>query len=102
MPIPTRLISLNLGSQTIGLAEFRTQAHGGLVLVDYRLREIPAELTNEETRHSEIAVALREMMNELRIGHGSVNYAIAAQSAFVRFVKLPLVDAGENRTDYRI
>jgi type IV pilus assembly protein PilM len=92
MRIPTRLISLNLGSQTIGLAEFRIQAHGGLVLVDYRLREIPAGLTNEETRHSQIATALREMMDELRIKHGRVNYAIAAQSAFVRFVKLPLVD----------
>ena len=92
MPIPTRLISLNLGSQTIGLAEFRTHAHGGLVLVDYRLREIPAELTNVEKRHSQIAAALREMMDELRIKHGRVNYAIAAQSAFARFVKLPLVD----------
>ena len=92
MPLPTRLISLNLGSQTIGLAEFRTHAHGGLVLVDYRLREIPAELLNEETHHSQIATALREMMDELRIKHGRVNYAIAAQSAIARFVKLPLVD----------
>ena len=92
MPLPTRLLSLNLGSQTIGLAEFRTHAHGGLVLVDYRLREIPAELLNEETHHSQIATALREMMDELRIKHGRVNYAIAAQSAFARFVKLPLVD----------
>jgi type IV pilus assembly protein PilM len=92
MPLPTRLISLNLGSQTIGLAEFRTHAHGGLVLVDYRLREIPAELPNEETHHSQIATSLREMMDELRIKHGRVNYAIAAQSAFARFVKLPLVD----------
>jgi type IV pilus assembly protein PilM len=92
MPLPTRLLSLNLGSQTIGLAEFRTHAHGGLVLVDYRLREIPAELLNEETHHSQIAGALREMMDELRIKHGRVNYAIAAQSAFARFVKLPLVD----------
>jgi type IV pilus assembly protein PilM len=92
IPLPTRLISLNLGSQTISLAEFRTQAHGGLVLVGHRLREIPAELTNEETRDLQIAAALREMMDEMRIGHGSVNYAIPAQSAFVRFVKLPLVD----------
>ena len=92
MPLPTRLLSLNLGSQTIGLAEFRTHAHGGLVLVDYRLREIPAQLLNEETDHSQIATALREMMDELRIKHGRVNYAIAAQSAFARFVKLPLVD----------
>ncbi len=92
MPIPTRLISLNLGSQTIGLAEFRMQPHGGLVLVDYRLRQIPADLTNEEARHSQITAALREMMDELRIKHGRVNYAIAGQSAFARFVKLPLVD----------
>ncbi len=92
MPTSTRLISLNLGSQTIGLAEFRMQAHGGLVLVDFRLREIPAEPGDEETRHAEITVALREMMNELQIRHGNVNYAIAAQSAFARFVKLPLVD----------
>jgi type IV pilus assembly protein PilM len=92
MPLPTRLLSLNLGSQTIGLAEFRTHAHGGLVLVDYRLREIPAELPNGEAHHSQIATALREMMDELRIKHGRVNYAIAAQSAFARFVKLPLVD----------
>jgi hypothetical protein len=35
---PARLITLNLGSQTIGLAEFRV-AHGGLALVNYRLHE---------------------------------------------------------------
>ena len=40
MAIASRLISLNLGSQTMGLAEFRVQAHGGLVLLDYRLREV--------------------------------------------------------------
>src|SRR6266568_163750 len=92
MPIPTRLISLNLGSQTIGLAEFRMQPHGGLVLVDYRLRQIPADLTNEEARHSQITAALREMMDELRIKHGRVNYAIAAQSALPRWACTMLLD----------
>jgi type IV pilus assembly protein PilM len=93
MAIPTRLITLNLGSQTIGLAEFRLQAHGGLLLVDYRLREIVgAGIGPAEVRHQEIAATLSEMMGELGIRHGSVNYAIAAQQAFVRFVKLPLVD----------
>src|SRR2546429_6144720 len=29
MAIASRLISLNLGSQTLGLAEFRVQPHGG-------------------------------------------------------------------------
>ena len=79
MPIPTRLISLNLGSQTIGLAEFRTHAHGGLVLVDYRLREIPVEAAGEEMRRTQMAIALREVLDEMGIKHGRVNYAIAAQ-----------------------
>jgi type IV pilus assembly protein PilM len=93
MAIPTRLITLNLGSQTIGLAEFRLQAHGGLLLVDYRLREIVGGgIGPAEVRHPEITATLSEMMGELGIRHGSVNYAIAAQQAFVRFVKLPLVD----------
>src|SRR4029453_18168327 len=84
MPLPTRQLSLNLGSRTIGLAEFRTHTHGGLVLVDYRLRETPSELPNEDTHRTQIATALREMMDELRIKHGRVNYAIAAQSVFAR------------------
>ncbi len=92
MAAPTRIFSLNLGSQTIGLAEFRVQAHGGLVLLDYRFREIATELVGGEIRHAEITIALREMMNELQIKHGRVNYAVAGQSVFERFVKLPAVE----------
>ena len=66
MPGPARLITLNLGSQTFGLAEFRV-AHGGLVLVNYRLRETPFNPETGERRdaHSalnETAAVLREMM----------------------------------------
>jgi hypothetical protein len=39
MPIAPRLITLNLGSQTIGLAEFRV-AHEGLILVNRWLRKV--------------------------------------------------------------
>ena len=43
MPAVPRIVSLNLGSQTIGLAAFEPQPNGGLVLTGYRLREILAE-----------------------------------------------------------
>jgi type IV pilus assembly protein PilM len=89
MAIAPRLISLNLGSQIIGLAEFRVQAHGGLVLLDYRLREVLTDPTSDEIRRAQIAVAVRELMSELHIKHGAVNYALPAQSVFARFVKLP-------------
>src|SRR6188508_1255091 len=92
MATPTRILSLDLGSHTIGLAEFRAQPNGGLVLNGYRLREILADPANESVRNPQIGVALREMMHELGIKGGPVNYAIAAQSVFARFVKLPAVE----------
>src|ERR1041385_6265180 len=92
MAVTTRIVSLNVGSQTLGLAEFRVQSYGGLVLHDYRLREILADPAGETLRQAQIARVLREMMDELQIKKGSVNYAAAGQSVFARFVKLPSVD----------
>src|SRR5437870_3916950 len=92
MAVPARVITLNLGSQTVGLAEFRVPAPGGLVWLDSRLREIPGDPAGEEMRRTQMAIALREMMDELHIKHGSVNYALAGQSVFARFVKLPAVE----------
>ncbi|MGZ5020031.1 MAG: type IV pilus assembly protein PilM, partial [Chthoniobacterales bacterium] len=92
MAASTRIFTLNLGSQTVALAEFRTQPNGGVVLMGYRLREILAEAGNDAVRNQQIASALREMMNDLRIKNGPVNYCVAAQSVFARFVKLPSVD----------
>ena len=93
MPAPSRLISLNLGSQTFGLAEFRV-AHGGLTLVDYRLREVPIDPETGHRRDAHVALeeaaaVLREMMHEMQITRRAVNYALPAQSVFARFVKLP-------------
>jgi len=92
MPAATRILSLNLGSQTVGLAEFHAQPNGGLVLNGYRLREILADPSNDGARNAQIGAALREMLGELGIKGGPVNYAIAAQSVFARFVKLPAVE----------
>src|SRR5438132_6164903 len=92
MAKPMRIISLNLGSQTIGLAEFQAKAGGGLVLQNYRLREVLIDPAGEGIRHTQIAATLREMMAELQIRHEVVNYAVHAQSVFARFVKLPAVE----------
>ena len=92
MATATRIFSLNLGSHTVGLAEFYPEPKGGLVLNGYRLREILADPANESARNAQIAGALREMMRELHIKGGPVNYATAAQSVFARFVKLPAVE----------
>src|SRR2546430_17703822 len=97
MAISPRLISLNFGSQTVGLAEFRVQAHGALVLLDYRLREAALDPATGQRREAhtalhEPAVALGEMMGELHIKHGLVNCAFVRQSVFAAFVKLPSLE----------
>ena len=93
MPAPARLITLNLGSQTIGLAEFRV-AHGSLILSNYCLREVPLDPETGHRRDAHVALeeadtVLREMMRQMQIHHRPVNYALPAQSVFARFVKLP-------------
>jgi type IV pilus assembly protein PilM len=92
MPALTRILSLNLGSHTVGLAEFRTLANGGLILHGYRLREIVMETTGEGMRYVQMQSALRKMLEELEIKPRQVNYAVPGQSVFARFVKLPAVE----------
>ena len=92
MPAAPRIVSLNLGSQTVGLAEFQAQPNGGLVLTGYRLREIPADPSAETDRNRQISEVLPAMMRELGIKGGPVDYAVSGQSVFARFVKLPSVD----------
>jgi type IV pilus assembly protein PilM len=97
MAAPARLITLNIGSQTIGLAEFRV-IHGRLGLLNYRFRETPLDPATGERRDAhdalhETALVLRELMHEMHIHRADVNYAVSAQSVFARFVKLPALDA---------
>jgi type IV pilus assembly protein PilM len=92
-----RIITLNLGSQSIELAEFRTQPQGGLILCGYRSRDLLADPAREATRPALVVAALREMLDELHIKGGPVNYTVAEESVFARFVKLPPI--GEEKIE---
>src|SRR5437764_6461773 len=92
MPGVARILTLNLGSQAISVADFRPQSGGGLVLRDYKRRDLVLEYPGEPIRHAQIPATIREMLNELGIKSGKVNYAVAGQSVFARFVKLPSVE----------
>jgi type IV pilus assembly protein PilM len=87
-----RILSLNLGSQSIELAEFRALPDGGLALLGYHTRELFVDPA-DGMQYAAIAAALREMLDALQIKNGEVNYAIAENLVFTRFVKLPSIDA---------
>ena len=81
MAKPTPILCLNLGSQTIRLAEFQLDPNGRLTLCNYRLRESLIDPANDRLDQTELQLKCRQ-----------VNYAVAAQSVFTRFVKLPAIE----------
>src|SRR5438067_7893857 len=89
MAAPNRILSLNLGTQTVGIAEFRVGPNGGLILNSYRLTELLADPAADATRLAQTKMAVTEMAESLKLKGGRVNYSISAQSVFTRFVKLP-------------
>jgi type IV pilus assembly protein PilM len=93
----TRIITLNLGSQSLEMAVFRTQPPDGLTLCGYRSRELLADSTREANRHANIVAALRQMLDELQLKGGNVYYTIAEEAVFTRFVKLPPI--GEEKIE---
>jgi type IV pilus assembly protein PilM len=92
----TRIVTLNLGSQSIELAEFRAEAQG-LILCGYCSRELFVEPGGQGMRQEQMGAALREMLSELRIKSGEVNYTVAEELVFSRFVKLPAL--GEEKLE---
>src|SRR2546421_11629987 len=92
MPGPARILTLNLGSKAFWVEVFRRQGGGGLVLRDYKRRDLAIESRGEPIRHAQITATIREILNEFGIKSANVNYAIAGQSVFARFVKLPSVE----------
>ena len=92
MASPPRIIAVNLGSQTISVAEFRRQAAIGLAIHGFRRRDIVADNPADPVRHLQITTALRQMLDELGIKKLKANYAVPGQSVFTRFVRLPAVE----------
>ena len=91
MAVPPRITTLNLGTQTVGLAEFHRAENGGLMLNAFRMTEIHSDPSAEAARLPQTRLAISEMREALKIKSGPINYAISGQNMFTRFVKLPPV-----------
>lgn len=96
MAASNRILSLSLGTQTLGLAEFKT-GPGGFSLASYQTRELLADPAADATRLAQAKLVLQEMVQERKLKGAKVNYAVSSQSVFTRFVKLPSV--GEEQVD---
>ena len=98
MAASNRILTLNLGTQTVAVADFRTGQNGGLVLTNYKTSELLADpALPDATRLAQTKLTLGEMVAALGHKGHKVNFAISSQAIFTRFVKLPSV--GEEQVD---
>ena len=82
-------VALNIGSERISVAVFETSKQGDLILKGYESETIVADPAFEASREIQIRISLKEIVERLNIAKLKVRYAISAQAAFMRFVKLP-------------
>ena len=90
MAAQSRIFALNLGMQTITLAEFRANSRGALTLNAFRQEELIADPAADATRPGQIEAAVAGLRKALGVAAKErANVSLPSQSVFTRFVKLP-------------
>ena len=85
-----RIFALNLGMQTVGMAEFRQGDNGGLTLINAKSVELIIDPAADATRPAQIESAVAELRGALGApAKVSAAVVLPSQSVFCRFVKLP-------------
>jgi type IV pilus assembly protein PilM len=92
-----KIVTLNVGSQRVGMGVFSPAPGGGLVVHDYQFSELLGDPAAESARIPQITVAVNELVQRMGVKGQAVRYAISGHSVFTRFVKLPSLD--EDKVD---
>lgn len=90
MSAPTHIRVLNLGMQTVALAEFHTSPDGSLTLDHLQFSELLADPGADASRPGQLEVAIAELKKNTKAAHGALNYALPSQAVFARYLSLPV------------
>lgn len=88
-----RVVALDVGTCTVKLAEFLISSNGALTLSRYGVQELGLDPNKEEDRSPFIVQTVSDILKRTGIKPGDTALAVSGQSVFMRFVKLPPVDA---------
>ena len=96
MARPARIFTLNLGMQTVSMAEFQELPAGGLKLVALKTSELIVDPAADATRNSQIESVAAELRTALKAPkNAKTHICLPSQSVFSRFVKLPGATASD-------
>jgi type IV pilus assembly protein PilM len=91
-----KILTVDVGTSTLKFAEFGVGKGGSLTLLRFVTAELGLDPNKEEARGGFITPALQKILKEQKIKKGrDVYVSISGQSVFMRFVKLPPVDAAQ-------
>jgi len=91
-----KILTVDVGTSTLKFAEFGVSKGGALTLLRFVTAELGLDPNKEEARGGFITPALQKILKEQKIKKGrDVYVSISGQSVFMRFVKLPPVDAAQ-------
>ncbi|MFN0128761.1 MAG: Amuc_1101 family PilM-like pilus complex protein [Verrucomicrobiales bacterium] len=82
-------LTLNLGSQRLGLARFNASGKGTLTLTNYAITDLGGDPATDTARGPQLGAGLKGLAGQLKAAKESVRYAIAAQPVLSKFVKPP-------------
>lgn len=89
MSAPNRIRVLDLGMQTVALAEFHASPNGSLTLDQLRFSELLPDPGADASRPGQLEVAISQLNPAAKGGGRPVFYSLPAQSVFVRYLSLP-------------
>jgi type IV pilus assembly protein PilM len=95
MAAAPKVVTVDLGNSTIKFAEFGLSRGGALTLLRFGTAELGLDPNKEEERPKFITPTLAKLFKDHGIKGREVLLSISGQSVFMRFVKLPPVDAAQ-------
>ncbi len=90
-----KILTVDLGTSTLKFAEFGVGRGGALTLLHFGVAELGLDPNKEEERGKFITPTLAKLFKDHKIKGREVYLSISGQSVFMRFVKLPPVDAAQ-------
>jgi len=85
------ILALDIGASSLKMGQFAPTKSGGLELLQYAVRELDPDSSDETARLLEIREALQDILSEKQWRPGPVMLSVMGQAVFSRFVKLPPV-----------